>query len=186
MFEIPILTQRLRLRRLVPADAGAMFAYRSAPDVARFQGWEPASTEEVAQCIARWAGMDPITPGEWFPLGITLRDTDTLAGDCAIHARADDPRQVELGINLAPPFQHRGLAREAVSAMLSRLFTQTGTHRAWCSVDPRNAACISLLENLGMRKEAHLVQSLWLKDEWVDDLIFAMLRTEWRGAIEGG
>ena len=30
-----------------------------------------------------------------------------------------------------------------------------------------------------MRKEAHFVRSLWFKGEWVDDVIFAVLASEW-------
>jgi RimJ/RimL family protein N-acetyltransferase len=30
-----------------------------------------------------------------------------------------------------------------------------------------------------MRREAHLIESLWLKGEWVDDVIYAMLKREW-------
>ena len=32
-----------------------------------------------------------------------------------------------------------------------------------------------------MRREAHMIESLWIKGEWVDDVIFAILRSEWRG-----
>jgi RimJ/RimL family protein N-acetyltransferase len=31
-----------------------------------------------------------------------------------------------------------------------------------------------------MRQEAHFVRSLWFKGEWVDDMIFAMLASDWR------
>jgi hypothetical protein len=30
-----------------------------------------------------------------------------------------------------------------------------------------------------MRQEAHFRQSLWLRGEWVDDLVFAILESEW-------
>ena len=30
-----------------------------------------------------------------------------------------------------------------------------------------------------IRQEAHLIESLWSKGEWVDDVIFAMLAREW-------
>jgi RimJ/RimL family protein N-acetyltransferase len=47
------------------------------------------------------------------------------------------------------------------------------------SVDPRNAACVALLQALGMRQEAHFRESLWLHGEWVDDAVFALLAWEW-------
>lgn len=59
------------------------------------------------------------------------------------------------------------------------LFDTLGKHRVSCSVDPRNARSIALMERTGFRREAHHRESLWLKGEWCDDLIFAMLRREW-------
>jgi RimJ/RimL family protein N-acetyltransferase len=32
-----------------------------------------------------------------------------------------------------------------------------------------------------MRQEGHLVESTWAKNEWTDDLLFAILEREWRG-----
>jgi RimJ/RimL family protein N-acetyltransferase len=37
-----------------------------------------------------------------------------------------------------------------------------------------------LLKRVGMRQEAHLRQSLWFKGEWVDDMVFGILETEWK------
>jgi RimJ/RimL family protein N-acetyltransferase len=33
-----------------------------------------------------------------------------------------------------------------------------------------------------MRQEAHFRKSLWFKGEWVDDVVFAVLASEWKGA----
>jgi RimJ/RimL family protein N-acetyltransferase len=47
-------------------------------------------------------------------------------------------------------------------------------------MDPRNTASIALFKRVGMRQEAHFVESLWLNDEWVDDVVYAILEREWR------
>jgi RimJ/RimL family protein N-acetyltransferase len=36
-----------------------------------------------------------------------------------------------------------------------------------------------LFASVGMRKEGHFRESLWFKGEWVDDVLYAMLRREW-------
>lgn len=180
---LPLYTDRLVLRRLVLADADALAAYRSLPEVARYQSWRPATSQEVRALIGQLDALAPLTPGQWFQIGISRRDSNALLGDCAIHASAQEPRQVELGITLAPAAQGQGFAREALGGLLEYLFTQTPTHRVYCSVDPRNLPCLKLLAGVGMRQEAHLRQSLWLHGEWVDDMIFAVLKSEWRGPI---
>lgn len=35
------------------------------------------------------------------------------------------------------------------------------------------------LEQLGMRREAHLVENEWVKGEWTDEAIYGMLDREW-------
>ncbi len=174
-----LLTERLRLRRLEPADAEAMFAYRSDPRVTAYQGWEPASREEVASYIVSLAGAAPDVPGSWFQVGITLREDGDLIGDVGIHVPVHDRRQAEIGITLVHDRQGRGYGTEALRAVLGYLFGELGKHRVYGSVDPRNLRSIALLERLGMRKEAHHRQSLWFKGEWVDDVIYAVLDGEW-------
>jgi RimJ/RimL family protein N-acetyltransferase len=54
-------------------------------------------------------------------------------------------------------------------------------HRLLASVDPRNLACLKLLQKVGMRREAHFRESLWLDGMWADDMVFAMLARERAG-----
>jgi RimJ/RimL family protein N-acetyltransferase len=175
-----ILTERLRLRSLEPEDAGPMFAYRSDPRVTAYQGWKPNSPEEIEAFIRSLARRGPDVPGGWFQVGIALRGDGELIGDVGVHVPVHDRRQAEIGITLAPGRQGRGYGTEALHAVLRYLFEELGKHRVFGSVDPRNARSIALMERVGMRQEAHHVRSLWFKGEWVDDVVYAILDTEWR------
>ena len=64
-----IVTDRLILRDLGPADAEFMLLYRSDPGVSRYQSWEPASVDQLRSYFEELAGMDPDTPGAWYQLG---------------------------------------------------------------------------------------------------------------------
>jgi RimJ/RimL family protein N-acetyltransferase len=173
-----ILTDRLRIRCLQLDDAESMFSYRSDTEVARFQSWEPQSLKEVRAFIEGNSKQEFNSPG-WYQVGIALRD-DRLIGDCGIHVLQSDQRVVEIGITIAPAAQSKGHASEALNALLNLLFMQVGKHRVFASVDPRNLPSMALMNRLGMRQEAHFVQSLWFKDAWADDVVFAMLASEWR------
>ncbi len=178
-----IVTERLVLRALRPDDAEAMFAYRSDPEVMRYQGWDPESLADVRAFIADNAHYRAYAPGSWRQFAITLRATGELIGDCGVHVPEDKPEQAEFGITLATAFQGHGYATEALRALLHLVFGTLGKHRAFASVDPRNAPSIALFERAGFRKEAHHVESLWLMGEWVDDVIVAMLAREWRAYV---
>ena len=100
---LELISPRLLLRRLRPEDAFPIVAYRSLPEVARFQSWETFGPDDADRLIVDQAGVSPDTPGTWLQLAMVLLDSGEVVGDCGIHFRPDDPRQVELGITLRPP-----------------------------------------------------------------------------------
>jgi RimJ/RimL family protein N-acetyltransferase len=173
-----IATDHLILNPLSAADVEALFAYRSLPEVCRYQSWAPASLQEVAAFIEGLASTEFDTLGTWFQLGIRLRESRGLIGDLGVHF-LDDGQQVEVGFTTAPAFQRKGLATEAVVGLLDCLFGSLGKHRVTASVDPRNTASLGVVRRIGMRQEAHFVQSVYFKGGWVDDLVFAVLAQEW-------
>ena len=176
---VEILTKRLALKPLVAADATALFAYRSDAAVSKYQSWEPGSLEEANSYIARYDTLEFDVSGTWFQLGVRDRALGSLVGDLGVHFLADVPRQVEIGITVAPSQQGRGFATEAVVGLISHLFTVAQKHRVFASVDPTNAPSMALFRRAGMRQEAHFHKSLWWKDQWVDDVIFGVLASEW-------
>jgi RimJ/RimL family protein N-acetyltransferase len=48
--------------------------------------------------------------------------------------------------------------------------------------DARNAASAGVLRHIGMRQEALFRENEWVKGEWTDELVFAILADEWRAA----
>jgi RimJ/RimL family protein N-acetyltransferase len=178
-----LVSDRLVLRRFAQRDVHAFVAYRSRPEVARFQSWDaPYPIAEGMAMISALLGEHPDTPGEWFQYAVALRSTGELIGDCAAKTDADDPRQAEIGFTFAPAHQGRGYATEAARALLAYLFGERAKHRVRACCDARNAASARVLERLGMRLEGRLRESTWMKGEWTDDLLFAMLDREWAEA----
>ena len=52
--------------------------------------------------------------------------------------------------------------------------------------DRDNVASARVLERAGLRREAHLVENEFVKGEWTDEVIYAMLRTEWAARQAAG
>jgi aminoglycoside 6'-N-acetyltransferase len=173
--------RRVVLRRFRPDDVAEFVAYRSHPEVARYQGWDaPYPRDEGERFVAQMMTRHPDTAGEWFQFAVGLRPAGHLIGDCAALPRADDPRQCEIGFTIAPGFQGRGYATDAVRLLIGYLFAARGKHRITACCDARNAASAAVLERLAMRREGHLRQSTWAKGEWTDDLLYALLHEEWQ------
>lgn len=172
-----IVTAHLRLDGLRGEDAQALFDYRGDPAVARFQGWRPATLADAVRFIEAQQKVAPDMPGTWWQRAIRLRDGNELVGDLGLHFV--DDATVEIGISIAPPWQRHGHARAALEVALDFVFGGLHKHRVFASVDPRNVACVKLLERLGLRREAHFRASIRDGDDWADDLVFAMLEREW-------
>jgi RimJ/RimL family protein N-acetyltransferase len=174
-----LVSPRLVLRPLRLEDAGAIVAYRSLPAVARFQSWESFGPDEAAQLVADQARVAPNTAGTWLQLALVLSESELVIGDCGIHFRGDDPRQVELGITLAPSYQGCGFAAEALGRVLAYVFDSLGKHRASAVTDTENLAAATLFQRLGFRQEAQNIDHVWFKGRWGSEFLFAMLKQEW-------
>jgi RimJ/RimL family protein N-acetyltransferase len=174
-----LASSRLRLRRLTSHDAAALSAYRSLPEVARYQSWDRFQLEDATHLIETQQNAEPNIPGTWFQLAIVTTGTDCIIGDCGLHCLKDDPHQVEIGITLAPEAQGCGYAAEAIACALDYLFANPHLHRAFAVTDHLNLRAISLFQRLGFRQEANPIDQRWFKGRWSSELIFAVLQREW-------
>jgi RimJ/RimL family protein N-acetyltransferase len=177
---IEIVTERLRLRPFEAGDLPAFAAYRSAPEVANHQSWDTSfSLADAEEFLASQKGLVFGRPGPWMQLAAIDRATGELCGDCAVRVADDQPRTAEVGVTFAPQRQGSGLAAEALGAVVARLFEDHGIHRIYAETDDRNVAVHRLLERLGFRCEARLVEADWFKGEWTTVRVYALLRREW-------
>ena len=175
-----IVTERLVLRLLEAEDVPAFAAYRSDPDVARYQSWDTSySTADGERLVAAQQGVDFGDPGPWVQVAAVDRVTGALCGDCAVRVATDHPRTAEVGVTFAPATQGSGLATEALGAVVTRLFEHHDIHRVYGEADDRNRAVHRLFERLGFRCEARLVEADWFKGEWTTLRVYALLRREW-------
>lgn len=167
-------TARLVLRPRRIDDADALFAAYSDHDLMRY--WSGPAHDDVAQTRAEFESRrDPA----WRSWAITLKGDDTAIGMVA----AGEKRQgnvSEIGYMLVRAHWGGGIAREAVSAVIDRMFAE-GQRRVFADTDPDNAASRALLERLGFALEGRL------RGEWAthigerDSVIYGLLRGEWAG-----
>jgi RimJ/RimL family protein N-acetyltransferase len=178
--EVLFTTERLTVRAMLPSDVEPFVAYRSDPEVARYQTWSHYTPEQGRELVAEMQSLRPGIPGEWFQLAVTDVDGQ-LVGDLATHVDADEHRQLEVGFTLAPGHQGRGYATEALRGLLGHAFGTWGMHRVVAITDALNHPAAALLLRVGFRQEAHFVDNVFFKGAWGSELLFAMLESEWAG-----
>lgn len=175
-----LYTDRLLIRRFQLKDKSDFFYYRSHKDVIKYQSWKPEKIEEIEAFIKSMRKNRPNIPGTWFQVAICDRDTDKIIGDMGLHFLQKNFMEVEIGYTISPDFHRKGYGTEAVREILNYLFVKLNKHRVFASVDPCNKASISLLERIGMKKEAHFRKNLFVDGEWTDECIYAILVEEWQ------
>jgi RimJ/RimL family protein N-acetyltransferase len=172
-------TRRLLLRRLQRGDAQALCAYRSLPEVARYQSWETFGPDDAARLLDDQQDRDIGIPGTWLQVGIVETETGQLIGDIGLHCLSDEPRQCEIGVTLSPSRQGQGYATEALECLLHYLFTALSARRIFATTDALNAPAAALFRRLGFRQEAHHLEHRAYKGTWTSEFVFALLAWEW-------
>jgi RimJ/RimL family protein N-acetyltransferase len=147
----PLLTERLRLRRSQPDDAETIAAYRSDPEVGRYQGWERTDAEGIRADIEQMERRSPGEPGGWVQLTVEERHSGRLVGDVGLSPAEGDPGVIKVGYTMDPAFQGRGYATEAVGALIDYAFDKLGADivRAYASAE--NTPSIRVAEKVGMK-----------------------------------
>ena len=176
-FTLPIRTERLVLREIAETDLEDHSRLFSSPEVVRYLYDDQMDLEQLRAHFSRrlWHGL----PGEGAWLNLAVEHDGVFVGEVGLSLASAAHRSYEVGYVFAPEYRGLGLATEATRALVDVAFANLKAHRVVARLDARNHASRHLLERLGMRLEAHLVQNEFVKGEWTDELIFAVLETEW-------
>jgi len=176
----PLVSERLRLRPYRADDLDALLALFGRADVSRYLNWEPMDREAATALLERRLKQTRIDgEGDGIVLVAAEPETDRFVGEVMLRLTSEVSRQGEVGWSISPDVQGRGYATEAAREMLRLGFGELGLHRIVAECDPRNEASIRVMEKLGMRREAHHLEAMFLKGEWVGSMVYAMLASEW-------
>lgn len=153
---VPMLeTARLRLRAHRPADHSACSALWGDPEVTRFLGGRPFSSEETWRRMLSWRGLwSMLGYGYW---AVEEKDGGRYVGDIgfADFRRELDPSlsgMLEFGWILSSAVHGKGYASEAVAAATAWAASELPQMRAVCIIAPDNLASIRVAEKAGFRE----------------------------------
>jgi len=185
--ELPIRTERLVLRWYRPGDFDALHAIVSRADVNRFLYTEPRDADETAELLARKMGKtELLDEDDWISVAVCLRETGELVGDTLLHWVSQEHRVGEIGFMFHPDHHGCGYATESALPLMEFGFEVCGFHRIIGRLEARNAASARVLEKLGMRREALLIENEWVKGGWQSEMDYAILEREWRARRDLG
>lgn len=175
-----LTTTRLRLRQVTLADADAVFAFKSDPQVTSAYGQEPKQSIEEMQAWLQQLidGYDRREVLFWI---ITRKEEDRAIGVGGFWNFSPGFHCAEIGYELHPAHWGKGLMPEAVTAMLAYGFQEMGLHRVEANPLAGNDSSHRLLQKLGFRHEGTLRQRHFFRGQFIDQLYYGLLSEEWEG-----
>lgn len=176
-----ISNERITLGVLRPSDIEPLYAMLSDPDNFTFELEGPRSREQVAEMLERDVTRTRLEkPGDYIHAAIRNSRGDFL-GTIYLGLQSATPhRTADAGCTLLPSARGLGNATEAARLLLDVAFNELGLHRVYAECDLRNTASIGILERVGLRPEGRFLESVWVKGQWVDVGLYAILDHEWR------
>ena len=164
-----LVTARLRLRPATIEDVDAFHAVLSNVEATRYWSTPPHRTLEQSRAWVEAMIATPADEGVDFVVELEGRAV----------GKAGFFRLPEIGFILHPSAWGRGLAREALVALIDHVFATRDLPTAIADVDPRNTRSLRLLEGLGFRRTGYRARTYRLDDGWADSVDLALDRRTW-------
>lgn len=180
----PLTTERLIIRALTPDDVERHHVLFADPDVVRYLYFGPFDRPAAQEHLARRSIVDLPVEGGWINFGVEVKGEGVLIGELAMGFISATHAHYEVGYVFDPAYAGHGYATEGTAMIVELAFSGLGAHRVSGRLDARNDPSARVLERLGMRREANFIENEYVKGEWTDELVYAVLAPEWR-ALRG-
>ncbi|MPT30214.1 MAG: N-acetyltransferase [Chryseobacterium sp.] len=154
--KLPIITERLMLRKLTPDDLDDMFLLDSNPDVVKYVGIQPLTKkEESLEMIENI--IDQYEKNGTARLAVIEKESNRFIGWSGIKLLTEEvngfKNVYELGYRFLPEFWGKGYATESAKASLHIGFDQLNADKIYAYADVENLASNYILTKLGFENK---------------------------------
>jgi len=168
-------TERLLLRRVTKNDVNEIFLLRSNPDTMKYI--PRPLVKNIEQAREHLAMIDTkIENNEAINWAITLKNDPKMIGIIGHYRIQHGNFRCEIGYMLLPEYNGRGIISEAVNKVTDYGFNTLEMHSIEGVIDPANAASEKVLQKNGYVKEAHLLENIYHDGQFLDTVIYSLLR----------
>lgn len=144
---------RLLLRALRDEDAEQIRTLRSHPEVNKYIGRpNEFSLQESLAFIKKIQQAN--AEERSFYWAICPLTQNKLTGTICVWNFSEDKKEAEIGFELLPEWQGKGLVSEAVKEVIEYCFSNSSLEILWGATSPENLASIRVLEKFGFVYDA--------------------------------
>lgn len=180
MKDFPLLTtERLRLRLMRPEDLGSLLKYCNNEKI----------SDQILNIPFPYAAEDAIfrmnfvfqgfKNKERYVFAITFNEIDELIGEIGLHLDEAN-NSAQFGYWIAEPFWGKGIATEALTAILKFGFETLDLNKIYATHYPDNQASAKVMLNNGMIKEAELKEHYKVNNAYRDVIRYRLTRKEYK------
>ncbi|MBT2757649.1 GNAT family N-acetyltransferase [Mesobacillus foraminis] len=170
-------TKRLVLREVTTEDSNSLLKYLSDEEVMKYYGLDPfQSINDALDEISWYQSIQKNKTGiRW---GITLKDQGAVIGSCGFHNSVSQHFRTEIGFELSKEHWGKGIAFEAVQAIISYGFEQLDLQRIEALIEPPNSSSQRLVEKLGFIREGLLRNYEFTCGKFDDLYMYSLLKQD--------
>ena len=164
--KLPIITERLMLRKLAQKDIDNIFLLDSNPEVMKYVGVPPVTNkQESAKMINNI--LNQYEKNGTGRLAVIEKESNQFIGWSGIKLLTEEvngfKNVYELGYRFLPEFWGKGYATESAIASLDLGFNQLNTDKIYAYADVGNESSNRILTKLGLKiKELFLIKVIFV------------------------
>lgn len=156
-------TERLFIRKLSIADAPGILKIRSNDLVNKHLPRKKMESVDAAEKF-----IEKITAGiikqENYYWAITIAESDELIGTACLWNFDEKEMKGEIGYELLPEFQGRGIMNETITEVIRFATEKIGLKKLIALTSAENKASLSLLERKGFKRDKEGEKKIEVKD----------------------
>jgi len=168
------------LRELRTSDAASLFALLTTEEVARFISPPPSTVEGFERFIS-WT-LRQRAAGTYACFAVTVVGYDTAIGIFQVRETEPGFGTAEWGFAIGSEFWGTGVFQDGAALVLDFAFDTIGVHRLEARAAVKNGRGNGALLKLGATQECLLRKSFLKNGEYLDQVLYGMIDTDWRGS----
>jgi ribosomal-protein-alanine N-acetyltransferase len=169
-------TERLILRPISENDIENIHKLHCLDETDRFNtSGIPSNINETKNIVEKWIFENNLENNKSFTFAVELNEEKEFIGLIGINLGKEKYRNAEVWFKYDYNYWNRGFATESLKKIIKFGFQTLKLHRieAGCAIE--NIGSISVLEKVGMLREAHTRKLLPLRTGWSDNYGYAIL-----------
>jgi RimJ/RimL family protein N-acetyltransferase len=168
------------LRELRASDAASLFALLTTEEVSRFISPPPSTIDGFERFIG-WT-LRQRAAGAYACFAVTVAGFDTAIGIFQVRSTEPGFGTAEWGFAIGSDFWGTGVFQDGAALVLDFAFDTIGVHRLEARAAVRNGRGNSALQKMGAVQECRLRNSFLKNGEYLDQVLYSLLDTDWRGS----